>query len=287
MQGVWSGICGRGDARIDMTEREHSGDPALIRAYDLAQTAYFTLGQEMEQGDLSHYQDYLKLSARLYTYSTLNKTLVYFQCPQACALAGYRKWQESGYQVRAAEVLKPILIIVPVRDFGRVQDDEGQNRSYPQTVGFKAVQVYDASQLDQVPQLERVHLPARLSQKLNLIRQALGYGLSLFPSTEKEDLTVLGKMLDLWVRNLQQQYYDKFIPTHPEMRYTPSMVKEFQVESAKFIVYSYLNLDYTFARPFRLYTGNNPSGLRSQLERIQLFSQDIIHKIEALAQKQN
>jgi hypothetical protein len=55
---------------------------------------------------------YLHLMSRLPHYSAGNLALIYAQCPDATHVAGYRRGQELGRQVRKGE--KGITILVPI-----------------------------------------------------------------------------------------------------------------------------------------------------------------------------
>lgn len=66
---------------------------------------------EMQQGKSDRLQRYFEFSARFHRYSVHNQLLIYLQCPQATFVAGYRKWQEMGYQVAKGE--RGIRILAP------------------------------------------------------------------------------------------------------------------------------------------------------------------------------
>ncbi len=54
---------------------------------------------------------YLSTMARFYAYSPSNVALILTQAPEATRVAGYKRWQEPGRQVRKGE--KGIIILVP------------------------------------------------------------------------------------------------------------------------------------------------------------------------------
>jgi hypothetical protein len=62
-----------------------------------------SLLSELQQGKSERLERYLAFSARFHRYSLHNQLLIYLQCPQATHVAGYRAWQETGYQVRRGE----------------------------------------------------------------------------------------------------------------------------------------------------------------------------------------
>src|SRR2546425_218781 len=55
--------------------------------------------------------EYLKTLARFHSYSFSNVLLIRMQRPDATRVAGYRKWQELGRQVKKGE--RGIAILVP------------------------------------------------------------------------------------------------------------------------------------------------------------------------------
>ncbi len=54
---------------------------------------------------------YLSTMARFHSYSSSNIALILTQAPEATRVAGYKKWQELGRQVRKGE--NGIVILVP------------------------------------------------------------------------------------------------------------------------------------------------------------------------------
>lgn len=109
----------------------------------------------LEQGitailDGDAYQAWLRMVSRMHRYSWANCLLIALQKPDASMIAGYRKWQELGRQVRKGE--KSIRIFAPVTR--RRDDDPDAERV---VVNFKAAAVFDISQTDgdEIPQPPR------------------------------------------------------------------------------------------------------------------------------------
>ena len=84
----------------------------------------------------------LKLRGSFHRYSFNNLMLIALQCPHATQVAGYRKWQELGRQVRKGE--KSIAILAPM--LKRITLDDGTEER--RLIGFRAVSVFDVSQTD-------------------------------------------------------------------------------------------------------------------------------------------
>lgn len=77
-----------------------------------------------------------------YRYSFRNCILIAMQCPEATLVAGYRKWQEQGRQVKKGE--KAIWILAPMT-FKRETEDGDEERCIG---GFRGVGVFDVSQTE-------------------------------------------------------------------------------------------------------------------------------------------
>ena len=72
-------------------------------------------------------------------YSFRNLFLIFAQCPEARMIAGYRKWQTIGRQVRKGE--RSIAILAPM-----IRKDENTNKD--KVVGYRSVNVFDIGQTD-------------------------------------------------------------------------------------------------------------------------------------------
>ena len=72
-------------------------------------------------------------------YSFRNLFLIFAQYPEARMIAGYRKWQSIGRQVKKGE--RSIAILAPM-----IRKDETTNKE--QVVGFRSVNVFDIGQTD-------------------------------------------------------------------------------------------------------------------------------------------
>ena len=87
----------------------------------------------------------LEVRARFHKYSFNNCMLIAIQAPEARLVAGYRKWQEMGRQVRKGE--KSIAILAPM--VKKVELDDGTEER--RVIGFRAASVFDVSQTDGEP----------------------------------------------------------------------------------------------------------------------------------------
>jgi antirestriction protein ArdC len=110
---------------------------------DKLQAALKALEQGVEAiTDSGEFRRYLTMMARLHQYSSSNAMLIMTQRPDATTVAGYRRWQQLGRQVRKGE--KGLVILAPVV---RKADDEGDDTTKV-VAGFRITTVFDVSQTD-------------------------------------------------------------------------------------------------------------------------------------------
>lgn len=101
------------------------------------------------------FRRYLAFQARFHAYSANNVVLIMLQRPDATRVAGYRRWQQMGRQVRRGE--KGITILAPV--IRKEKDAKtGEERRF--MAGCKPTTVFAYEQTDGEPLPERP--PARL-----------------------------------------------------------------------------------------------------------------------------
>ena len=121
--------------------------------------------QSLEDGltDLfqsNRYADFLKTMMNFHEYSLYNTILIMMQCPQASLVAGYKKWQTMGRQVKRGE--KAITILCPCphkvkkkvldKDGNPVLDENGKETEKEFSIPyFRPGSVSDVSQTDGEP----------------------------------------------------------------------------------------------------------------------------------------
>jgi hypothetical protein len=111
---------------------------------------------------------YLQTMSRFHQYSFGNVALIHMQKPTATRVAGYRKWQELGRQVKYGE--RGIKILVPHKARLKSEEDDANDRVVITSFGVGSV--FDISQTEGSPLPE----PPVVAE----IREASDAGAALF-----------------------------------------------------------------------------------------------------------
>ena len=91
------------------------------------------------------YKAALAFRQKLHQYSFGNCWLIYKQCPHASYIAGYKRWQELGRQVKKGETSLAILAPLTRKEKG----DTGEDKYT--VFGFRSASVFDISQTEGQP----------------------------------------------------------------------------------------------------------------------------------------
>lgn len=114
-----------------------------------AEALHETIATEVEKlRESSNWTRFLDFSRHMQKYSLGNLLLILAQCPDATAVAGYRAWQDRGYQVRKGE--KAIRIFGGRSVTETVEDPTTGEEEERRRTLFFAVPVFDISQCDPV-----------------------------------------------------------------------------------------------------------------------------------------
>ncbi|HEY3407283.1 MAG TPA: ArdC family protein [Propionicimonas sp.] len=111
--------------------------------------------------DRDVWQQWLRFARTFHQYSFSNTCLILMAKPDATLVAGYRAWQAKGHQVRRGEqaikVFAPVTRNAPLEDANGkpILDANGRPATRRQVVGVKLTSVFDASQVDPPPQIQR------------------------------------------------------------------------------------------------------------------------------------
>jgi antirestriction protein ArdC len=115
------------------------------------------LNAALSQGHSDTLVRYLSVMSRFHRYSFGNLMLILAQREDATYVAGFRKWQQLGRNVRKGE--KGIGIIAPCR-YKRKADDQGAEEQDVQDIrGFRVVHVFDLSQTEgeELPEFAQIN----------------------------------------------------------------------------------------------------------------------------------
>jgi antirestriction protein ArdC len=85
-----------------------------------------------------------------------NQLLISFQNPEATLVAGFHKWKTLGRSVKKGQ--KGIAIFAPCAYRTKVEDDNGDEKTFQQLRGVRVVHVFDTSQTEgeDLPDLDAV-----------------------------------------------------------------------------------------------------------------------------------
>lgn len=103
------------------------------------------LQDELAQGHTTGYLETLDWYAKLHKYSWGNALLIMSQCPHATIVAGYKRWQELGFQVKKGET--GLYIRAPW--LRKELDENGEKKD--RLIGYFATCVFDISQTAEYP----------------------------------------------------------------------------------------------------------------------------------------
>lgn len=269
-------------------ERQTQDPNAELKLRLQVDTGIRELLTEMQQGKSDRLQKYFEFSARFHRYSVHNQFLIYFQCPQATFVAGYRKWQEWGYQVSKGE--KGIRILAP-----RLTEKlDPETKEQKQLLYFAPVSVFDASQL---VDLDKKPLPlfftpladdqpalyARLVQVVqdNGIRVeesflGLTQGASMGRRIEiREGVDSRTKFL-----TLLHEYTHELLHWKPDTKRQSAKLKECHAEAVAYVVAHHFGIHNPFSSDYLQHWGNTPKDLYEELEVVRKTAAVIIQHLE-------
>lgn len=243
---------------------------------------------EMQQGKSDRLQHYFEFSARFHRYSVHNQLLIYLQHPEATFVAGYRKWQEMGYQVAKGE--RGIRILAP-RSY-RVTDEESHKER--EIIYFTTVSVFDASQLanlDEKPlplffkrlEDDQQALCAQIEQAMQQdgIQVSEGeLGLTQGYSSKgrvrvREGMDSTNKVL-----TLLHEYAHELLHWGVEGKAQAPKVKECHAEAVSYVVAHHFGIHNPFSADYLQHWGNTPQDLLAELEVVRQTASRIISRLE-------
>lgn len=235
----------------------------------------------------------LAFAATFHRYSFNNLLLIWIQCPDATAVAGYRAWQAKGRQVRKGE--HAIAILAPL---ARTMDDETTGETVRRIVGFRAARVFDIAQTDGPPIPEPVtavrltgDAPDGAVDRITAAIQTAGYTVSMVP---REKLGAANGMTDhtthtvvyaddlepaQQVKTLAHEYGHAAL--HGNALDMNRARKEVEAESVSYVVATALGLDPAgYTMPYvASWSGGDTEIVRASAQRITTTAHTLIDTV--------
>lgn len=278
-------------------DHSHLTADKIERARQMVESGFQDLVAELKQGKSERFMRYLDFCARFHQYSALNLMLIFSQRPNATFVAGYRRWQELGYQVRNGE--KGIAILAPIVYVRKNTGEDGEVNEQERMVGFKVVHVFDASQLVNTPEKplptfwdrlpddkEEVYTLVKSAVeacgievqegKLRLGAQGVSKGGRIVLAEGRDSRSRTMTLIHEWAHEiLHRQWLNE-----EERRRVPRATRECQAEAVSYVVSRYLGLEHPFARDYLLSYGNTAEDLSTNLDQVQEASHFMIIRLE-------
>ena len=270
--------------------------------------------QSLEDGltDLfqsNRYTEFLKTMTNFHDYSLYNTILIMMQCPEASLVAGYKKWQTMGRQVKRGE--KAITILCPCphkvkkkvldKDGNPVLDENGKETEKEFSIPyFRPGSVFDISQTDGEP-IETLN-PKVLTDTVNgydvLIQKLIsispvpvtfeeieGSAKGYFSPSSKEivvkkDMPNLQTLKTLVHESAHARLHNQeAMEEHAKDRET----KEVEAESVAYCVLTAFGLDtseYSFPYIAGWSSGRDMKELKSSMDLIRITAGQIIDELQ-------
>ncbi len=257
------------------------------RVAELTQTIEESLTHleaELALGHTRGFLQVLEFYSRFHRYSFNNTLLIHAQRPDATLVAGYRKWQELGFQVKRGEtgiaIRAPWLKKLPDPDTGEI---------LPRLVGYVATTVFDISQTHEWPEKQ----PPSWRHDLGGSRD-WAYEYCLLKITIGTTGVLIGEeplphgvhgmaWQDRIAINPRLSDSEKFLVALHEWAHqlahfgderqdTTKKQREVEAEACAFVVSRLCGIEHPFSRDYLIRHGCDPEYLRQSLERIQTIS---------------
>lgn len=268
-------------------ERNQRKAPGEFAAKALIDKGVQSLLAELSQGKSDRLEKYLAFAARFHRYSLNNQLLIYLQCPHATYVAGYRTWQEMGYQVAGGQ--KGIRILAP-RPYKRENAETGEEE---QAISFVTVSVFDTSQLSN---LEERPLPAfftpladdqqALYARLAQVVQEDGITLSEQLTGKAQGYSAGGRIVlkagldsQSKVLVLLHEYTHELLHWEGEGKEQPIQIKECHAEAISYVVALHFGVHNPFSSDYLQHWGTTAKELMAELEVVRRTAGYIIDRL--------
>ena len=243
----------------------------------------------MQQGHTESYFELVRFYSRFHQYSIANSILIMMQKPDADAVAGYRRWQELGRQVRknakAAHIWCPVI---------RKVENESSSDEDLVVLSFKTGYVFSDKDLvdadtnplptarpplaDTYPELLSRLVTAVEDSGVAIrfvphIRGAEGY----YSRSSHQIVLEEGKDSHNQVLILLHEWGHALFHAHQDAADWPKEQKEFEAETVAMVMGHLLGLDAPAAPDYLLCYGATPQQLKASFGHIQATGQNDDH----------
>lgn len=282
------------DDRDDLPDRLNRSLPSGFHAVDQLETAPLQhkidqaltdLTEQLAGGHTAHFHQVITFYAKFHHYSVANAILIMLQKPDAEVVAGYRRWQELGRQVRqdtkAAQIWCPVMGKRDAETEGAEESDE-QDRV---VVGYRTGYVFsdkdlvDAETL-QIPSL-RSQLPDSQVELLAFVKErAIASGVSIreverisgaegyYDRGRHQVVLQAGRDSHNQVLILLHEWAHALFHQRPDAATWPKAQKEFEAETVTMVMASILGLEAPAAADYLLVYGATPEQLKQSFGHI-------------------
>lgn len=242
------------------------------------------LAAELQEGQTQGFLAFLEKAGRFHRYSARNVLLIHQQRPEATLVAGLKRWNELGRQVRKGE--KAIAILAPTLKRVELEDGAtGEVRVEQRLVGFHTTYVFDVSQTEgkpvqfgkDVPQGAGLYARLKAACPMEVREEALPAG--RMGSTDGKRI-VLSSFLSPTTRaeTLLHEWAHTLLHFGKERKGVA--VEELEAEAVAYAVGRELGLPMQGSRDYILQWRGTVEGLEASLERIQRAAKEILLAVE-------
>ncbi len=252
---------------------------------ELLSHSFETLVADMSSGHSERMLEYFAFSSRFHTYSPENKMLIFQQCPQATRVAGYRAWQEEGYQVAKGQ--KGIRIKAPI-----VKKDDAEEKHI---VGFFEVFVFDVSQLteDKRPPAFFPEVYGDFDQLYSGLHTAVAEeGIQVVETVHTQGTQGYSELGTIVLKKglasgnkcltLLHEWGHELIHTAQLRKELSREVKECHAEATAYIVATYFGIPAPYSADYLLNWGMTPDTLKMEMDIVQRSASHMIACINAV-----
>ena len=261
-------------------------------ARKVSEQAFKELVDAVETGKSEKLIAYLKAMGRFHKYSVGNAMLIYFQCPEASHVAGFRTWQRLGRNVKKGE--HGIAILAPiVRHKKALLADNKEDSEKEVLIAFKTAYVFDVGQTNGKPLVEFARVQGDPADYIERLKEyiaeqgikveysdniGLAEGISYGGVIKIKEGLSAAETFSVLVHEMSHERLHK----SEDRKLKSKKVKETEAEAVAFVVCHGIGLDVNTAGSdyIQLYDGDKKTLLES-LERIQQTAAEILAAITA------